>query len=83
MKTRSFLLAVLTAWSATGAFAAELEFSIANDHTNLLYRVGEDATFTVTVRERGQQAYDNKVGVGRSGRQAHSCYGWIYNDLFK
>ena len=64
MKANSFLLAVLTAWSATSALAAGLEFKIANDHTNLLYRVGEEATFTVTVLERGQHAYDNKATEG-------------------
>ena len=67
MKTRSFLLAVLTAWSATSAFAAGLEFSIANDHTNLLYGVGEEATFTVTVRERGRQAHNGKEGLATKG----------------
>ena len=62
MKTNVFLLAALSAWCATGAFAAGLEFAVVNDHTNLLYRVGEEATFTVTVRERGQHACD-KVGL--------------------
>ena len=70
MKTRSFLLVVLAVWGATGAFAAGLEFEVVNDHTNLLYGVGEEATFTVTVRERGQQAYDSKVGAGKLGQQA-------------
>ena len=42
MKTRSFLLVVLAVWGATGAFAAGLEFEVVNDHTNLLYGVGEE-----------------------------------------
>ena len=71
MKTNSFLLVVLTAWGATGAFAAGLEFEVVNDRADLLYGVGEEATFTVTVRERGQQAYDSKVGAGKLGQQAY------------
>ena len=67
MKTRSFLLAVLTAWGATSAFAAGLEFEVVNDHTNLLYGVGEEATFTVTVRERGQQANGGKEVLPTKG----------------
>jgi len=35
------------------AVAAPLEISVENDHTNLLYDVGEDATFTVTVKDNG------------------------------
>ena len=46
----SCLVAVLVAGSALGAFAAGLEFTVANDHTNLLYGVGEEAVFTVTAR---------------------------------
>ena len=42
MKTRSFLLAVLAVWGATGAFAAGLEFEVVNDRANLLYGVGEE-----------------------------------------
>ena len=42
------------AWSAANVFAAGLEFAIANDHTNLLYKVGEEAAFTVTVTRDGK-----------------------------
>ena len=54
MKTCSFSLAVLTAWSAVNVFAAGLEFTIANDHTNHIYKVGEEAAFTVTVARDGK-----------------------------
>ena len=65
MKRTGLMLAgVLTAFAG---FAAGLEFEVVNDHTNLLYGVGEEATFTVTVRERGQQAYDSKVGLATKG----------------
>ena len=63
MKTSSFLLAVLTAWSVTSAFAAGLEFTIANDHTNLLYKVGEEAAFTVTATTGGVAVADGLVDV--------------------
>ena len=43
--------------------AAELEFLIANDHTNLLYKVGEEATFTVTAREDGVPLTNGTVEV--------------------
>ena len=42
----------LCAALAAGAFAVlagSLKFEVVNDHTNLLYKVGEEATFTVTV----------------------------------
>ena len=53
--------------AAVVGFAAGLEFSIANDHTNLLYEVGEEATFTVTVREREQQANGGKEVLPTKG----------------
>ena len=61
MKMNSYLLAALTAWSATGAFAAGLEFAIANDHTNLIYKVGEEATFTVTAKRDGKPVSEGWV----------------------
>ena len=63
MKIRLLLLSVLMALGATHAFAAGLEFAIANDHTNLLYGVGEEATFTVTVTREGQPVSSGAVDV--------------------
>ena len=63
MKTGLMLAVVLR---AAAAFAG-LEFEVANDHTNLIYGVGEEAVFTVTVRERGEQADDDKGGLATKG----------------
>ena len=59
-------LILVIALRAAAAFAG-LEFAIANDHTNLIYGVGEEAVFTVTVRERGEQADDDKGGLATKG----------------
>lgn len=50
---------------ATVAFSAEpgIEFSIVNDHTNLLYSVGEEASFTVTARRDGKPLAEGAVEV--------------------
>ena len=63
MKINSYLLAALTAWSAASAVAAGLEFTIANDHTNLIYKVGEEAAFTVTATTGGVAVADGLVDV--------------------
>ena len=47
-------IACLAVFAAVTGFAAGLEFTIANDHTNLIYRVGEEAAFTVTVTRDGK-----------------------------
>ena len=51
MSRNLILGAVLASWSA--AFAG-VEFRIANDHANLIYKVGEEATFTVTATRGGK-----------------------------
>ena len=50
-KLRTCVAALFALTAAFAGFAAELRFAIVNDHTNLLYRAGEEATFTVTVTE--------------------------------
>ena len=45
---KTLLLGVAVSISGFAGFAAGLEFKVENDHTNLLYRVGEEAVFTVT-----------------------------------
>lgn len=47
-------IAFLGVFATVSGFAAGLEFAIANDHTNLLYKVGEEAAFTVTVTRDGK-----------------------------
>jgi len=47
------------------AFAALLVFGFSNDHTNLLYRCGERATFDVKVTERDGAAPTGGVLVAR------------------
>ena len=51
-KSAVVLAAVLLATVA--GFAAGLEFSVVNDHTNLIYGVGEEATFTVVATKDGK-----------------------------
>ena len=46
MRRACLILAALSV--SLAGFAAGLEFKVENDHTNLLYRVGEEAAFTVT-----------------------------------
>ena len=48
----------LAVFAAFAGFAAGLEFTIANDHTNLLYKVGEESVFTVTATRDGQPVSD-------------------------
>ena len=61
---KTLLLSGLTALSAAVAFAAPFRFSVVNDHTNLIYRVGEEAAFTVTVcGTNGAAATDGTVDV--------------------
>ena len=50
MKSNCFMLSVLVALGASFASAAPLSFTVENDHTNLLYKVGEEAAFTVTAK---------------------------------
>ena len=54
-------IAFLAAFAAAVGFAAGLEFAIANDHTNLLYKVGEEATFTVTATRDGKPVAEGWV----------------------
>ena len=61
MRRVCFVLAVLSASFA--GFAAGLEFAIVNDHTNLLYRVGEEAVFTVTAMQDGKRAAGGTVDL--------------------
>ena len=58
MKTIAVFGALLVASFA--GFAAGLVFEVVNDHTNLIYRVGEEASFTVTAR-------DGKAGLAAKG----------------
>ena len=44
-------------------FAAGLEFAIVNDHANLIYRVGEEAAFTVTATTGGVAVAEGWVDV--------------------
>ena len=48
---------------ASCAVAAGMEFAIANDHTNLLYAVGEEATFSVTAMRDGKPLATGAVEV--------------------
>ena len=61
MKMKRTGLMFTVAWMALAGFAANLEFAIANDHTNLLYKVGEEATFTVTAMRDGKVATNGLV----------------------
>ena len=54
-------VAFLVAFAAVAGFAAGLEFAIANDHTNLIYRVGEEAVFTVTATRDGKPVAEGWV----------------------
>ena len=58
MKTIAVFGALLVASFA--GFAAGLVFEVVNDHTNLIYRIGEEASFTVTAR-------DGKAGLAAKG----------------
>ena len=61
---KRFGLSGLTALAAAVACAAPFTYSVVNDHTNLLYRTGEDAAFTVTVCEtNGAAATAGSVAV--------------------
>ena len=51
----------LAVFAAFAGFAAGLEFTIANDHTNILYKVGEESVFTVTATRDGQPVSDGWV----------------------
>ena len=44
---KKLLASLALAFAGVAAFAAPLKFTVVNDHTNLLYRVGEEAAFTV------------------------------------
>ena len=61
MKKNALLLFALLSTSASFVCAAGLEFSVVNDHTNLLYQVGEEATFTVTAMRDGKLATNGLV----------------------
>ena len=58
---RIFLLSLVLVSFAS--FAAGLELTIVNDHTNLLYRVGEEASFAVTAMEDGKPVTEGLVDV--------------------
>ena len=59
MKTIAAFVALFVA--SLAGFAAGLEFAIANDHTNLLYRVGEESVFTVTATRDGKPVSEGWV----------------------
>ena len=59
MKTIAAFVALFVA--SLAGFAAGLEFTIANDHTNLLYKVGEEAVFTVTATRDGKPVAEGWV----------------------
>ena len=61
MRKTGVALAVFLAGAA--AFAAGLEFAIANDHTNLIYKVGEEAVFSVTAVTGGVAVAEGWVDV--------------------
>ena len=48
-------------FAAFAGFAAGLEFAVANDHANLIYKVGEEAVFTVTAIRDGKPAAEGWV----------------------
>lgn len=48
---KKVLLALSLLFATLAASASPYRLAIANDHTNLLYRIGETATFTVTVTD--------------------------------
>ena len=54
-------IAFVGVFAAVSGFAAGLEFVIANDHTNLLYKVGEEAAFTVTATRDGKPVSEGWV----------------------
>ena len=49
-RLREVISAVIVV-SCGAALAVPLKFTVASDHTNLLYRIGEEATFTVTATD--------------------------------
>ena len=54
-------IAFVGVFAAVSGFAAGLEFTIANDHTNLIYRIGEEAVFTVTATRDGEPVAEGWV----------------------
>ena len=54
-----FLLCLIGA--ASFSAAAGLEFEVVNDHTNLIYGVGEESTFTVTAMRNGKPIVSGSV----------------------
>ncbi|MBQ0031862.1 MAG: acetylxylan esterase [bacterium] len=51
----------LAVFATVAGFAAGLEFTVANDHTNLLYKVGEESVFTVTAVRDGKPVAEGWV----------------------
>ena len=60
MKAQAFLLSALC---ALASFAGPVRLSVVNDHTNLLYRVGEEVSFTVTAKSGDALATNGFVDV--------------------
>ena len=54
---------VACALQALCTWAAPLTFTVAPDHTNHLYRVGEEASFTVTAMTNGVPVRDGRVAA--------------------
>lgn len=48
---KRILLSLAAALAGIASFAAPFKYVVTNDHADLLYRVGEEASFTVTVQE--------------------------------
>ena len=66
MNRQSKFLLLSLCWAigaVAPAVAGKVEFAIANDHTNLIYGVGEEATFTVTAKRDGKPLSAGLVDV--------------------
>lgn len=58
---RGLIVSYVTLVAAFAGFAAGLDFTIVNDHTNLIYGVGDEASFTVTATRDGKVATNGCV----------------------
>ena len=63
MKTRTTGLLGTLVLAGACALAGDVELTVENDHTNLLYAVGEEASFTVTARRDGKPISAGLVDV--------------------
>ena len=63
MRNKRLTLALLAVCGASLTLMAGVSFEIANDHPNMLYRVGETATFTVTAMDGDKPATTGAVEV--------------------